>query len=140
GLTQLAGFLIAAVGFWKLGRQLGGHEAFGHQELPASTVGNLALVSIGLAGGMGPCWDAVGLLILSAAIGRLAEGVTLVIFFSVAMAAALTAVGALGWSAKASALGRQPSPRWHSGLAFVSNLALSIMGLVLFFQVLEASA
>ena len=58
---------------------------------------------------MVPCWDAVGLLVLAAALGRLAEGVGLVLAFSAGMGLVLLAVGWLAWKFKSKmvVLGRR---------------------------------
>ena len=68
---------------------------------------NRGLVGLGLAGGLVPCWDAVGLVVLAAALGRLAAGVGLVLAFSAGMAAVLVAVGWLAWKFKSVSSGSQ---------------------------------
>ena len=75
GLAQAAGFVIAAIGFWRLGRYLGGHDTHDVEEsfAPAS-LDPRGLLVLGLAGGAVPCWDAVILILLAEALGRLALG------------------------------------------------------------------
>ncbi len=75
------------------------------EQLRTGEFSNRGLVGLGLAGGLVPCWDAVGLLVLAAAVGRLAAGVGLVLAFSAGMAAVLVAVGWLAWKMKSAALG-----------------------------------
>jgi ABC-type nickel/cobalt efflux system permease component RcnA len=89
------------------------------------------LVSLGLAGGLVPCWDAVGLVVLSAALGRLAVGVLLVIAFGAGMAAVLVGVGLLAARLK-SALLSSAARSWESQLGLLSGLILAGLGLVLF--------
>ena len=113
GLARVAGFVIAAAGFWRLGRHLGGHgehELEDHATLERTSLG---LIGLGLAGGLVPCWDAVGLLVMAAALGRLAAGVGLVLAFSAGMAAVLVAVGCLAWKLKSAVVGLDRNPAWQ---------------------------
>jgi nickel/cobalt transporter (NicO) family protein len=134
GLAQTAGFVIAASGFWRLGRHLGGHgehEVDTHGPIERSSLG---LMGLGLAGGLVPCWDAVGLLVMAAALGRLAAGVGLVLAFSAGMAAVLVAVGCLAWKLKSTVVGLDRNPAWQRRLGLVCGSLLAIIGLLLFFQ------
>ncbi len=100
-IVGAAGFAIAAVGFWRLGRLVGG---FGeHDEVdatepattasPPKTTNLRGLFALGIAGGALPCWDAIGLVVWADAAGRLALGLTLLAGFSLGMAVVLVAVG-----------------------------------------------
>jgi ABC-type nickel/cobalt efflux system permease component RcnA len=134
GLAQAAGFAIAAAGCWRLGRHLGGHG-----EHPLETMGvverdNLGLLGLGLAAGLVPCWDAVSLLVLAAAVGRLAAGVGLVLAFSAGMGIVLIAVGGLAWKLKSAAIGLDWAPTWERRLGLLCGLILSTIGLWLFLQ------
>ncbi len=134
GLTQIAGFVIAAAGFWRLGRHLAG---YGEHEI--ETVGrlqkdNLGLIGLGLAGGMVPCWDAVGLLVIAAALGRLAAGVGLVIAFSAGMAAVLVVVGSLAWKLKSATVGSGRVASWQRGFGLLCGAVLAMIGVWLFVQ------
>jgi nickel/cobalt exporter len=134
GLARAAGFVIAASGFWRLGRHLGGHgehEAESHGIVDRSSLG---LLGLGLAGGLVPCWDAVGLLVMAAALGRLAAGVGLVLAFSAGMAAVLVAVGCLAWKLKSAAVGLDRNPAWQQRLGLICGALLATIGLLLFFQ------
>jgi ABC-type nickel/cobalt efflux system permease component RcnA len=91
----------------------------------------VSLVSLGLAGGLVPCWDAVGLVVLSAALGRLAVGVLLVIAFGAGMAAVLIGVGLLAARLK-SAILSSVTRSWESQLGLLSGLILAGLGLALF--------
>jgi ABC-type nickel/cobalt efflux system permease component RcnA len=134
GLAQAAGFVIAASGFWRLGRHLGGH---GEHEIEARETierSSLGLIGLGLAGGLLPCWDAVGLLVMATALGRLATGVGLVLAFSAGMAAVLVAVGSLAWKLQSAVVGLDRSPAWQRRLGLLSGTLLATIGLLLFFQ------
>ena len=73
GLTRVAGFVIAAAGFWRIGRYVGGYDEHEIVEHRTDGMSNLEVLGLGVAGGLVPCWDAVGLVVLAAALGRLAR-------------------------------------------------------------------
>ena len=133
GLTRAAGFAIAAVGLWRVGRWLGGYPEHEQEEMTAGgEMSNVAIAGLGLAGGIVPCWDAVGLLVLAAAVDRLGAGVALVLAFSAGMATVLVAVGWLVWKLKSKALDPDRASRWQRGLGLACGLLLAAMGLYLF--------
>jgi ABC-type nickel/cobalt efflux system permease component RcnA len=134
GLAQAAGFVIAASGFWRLGRHLGGHGEHEVETVGAVTRSDLGLVGLGIAGGLVPCWDAVGLLVMAAALGRLAAGVGLVLAFSAGMAAVLVAVGGIAWKVKAATIGLDGAPTWQRRLGLACGAILATIGLWLFLQ------
>ena len=86
--------MIAAIGLWRLGRQFGG---FGEHDQARKSIsinpGVRELIGLGLAGGLVPCWDAVVLVVLAEAVGRLAFGLALLTAFSAGMACVLVTVG-----------------------------------------------
>ena len=93
--------MIAAAGVWRIGRYLGGHGEHASDKIQIAEMSYVEILGLGLAGGIVPCWDAVGLLVLAAALGRLEEGVGLVLAFSAGMGLVLLAVGWLAWKFKA---------------------------------------
>ena len=66
GLTQVAGFAIAAAGLWRIGRHLAGYGEHSPEEFHRIKMSNLGIVGLGMASGLVPCWDAVGLIVLAA--------------------------------------------------------------------------
>lgn len=132
-ISRIAGFAIAAGGLWRIGRSLSGLEPDDGREGPMNrSPGMSGLVGIGLAGGIVPCWDAVGLLVLSAAVNRLDLGVLLVLAFGVGMAAVLVAVGMFAARFK-NAMSRGPaSGRFVKGLSLLSGVLLAFVGLSFF--------
>jgi ABC-type nickel/cobalt efflux system permease component RcnA len=134
GLTRIAGFVIAAAGFWRVGRYVAGLDEHDRGDLPQGAMSTRGLIGLGLAGGLVPCWDAVGLLVLTAALGRLAAGVGLVLAFSAGMAAVLVAVGCLAWKIKSAALATRGGARWQRALGLAAAIMLSAIGLYLFLQ------
>jgi len=134
GLTRIAGFVIAAAGLWRVGRHIAGFPEHVPEDVHKGAISNRGLLGLGLAGGLVPCWDAVGLLVLAAAVGRLAAGVGLVLAFSAGMAMILVAVGCLAWKVKSVALGLNRETRWQRGLGLAGGMMLSAIGLYLFLQ------
>jgi ABC-type nickel/cobalt efflux system permease component RcnA len=132
GLIQLTGFAIAAGGLWRLGRHLGewGFHSHEYQFEPGKLAPG-ALISLGVAGGLVPCWEAVSLVVLSAAIGRLGIGVLLVVAFGTGMACVLVGVGLTAVRLKSKFLSATTN-RWESHLALASAAILTTIGLVLF--------
>jgi ABC-type nickel/cobalt efflux system permease component RcnA len=131
GLTQIAGFVIAAAGLWRIGRYLGGHGEHEREDLKMAGVSNFELLSLGFAGGLVPCWDAVGLIVLAAALNRLAAGVALVLAFSAGMAGVLITVGCVAWKLKSAATGLDRNPAWQWRLGLASAVVVSALGLYL---------
>lgn len=129
GLTGFAGFVIAAIGLWRLGRTIGGHDVHGHPGLdPSRRAGSIGL---GLAVGLVPCWDAVAMLVLAAAIGRLGDGIELVLAFCLGMTAALAGMGWLAWRLGSRAVERLGG-RFARAAEGLGGLAAAAIGLVLF--------
>jgi nickel/cobalt transporter (NicO) family protein len=121
------------VGLWRLGRQLGGYPEHAEHALASGAIKNRGLIGLGLSGGVVPCWDAVALLLLAAAVGRLAAGVAMVLAFSAGMATVLVAVGLVVWKLKAAVLGAESQGRWRRPLSIASSSILAAIGMWLFF-------
>jgi nickel/cobalt transporter (NicO) family protein len=134
GLTQVAGFVIAAAGLWRIGRYLGGYGEHQFEEFRTDGMSNVEVLGLGVAGGLVPCWDAVGLVVLASALGRSAEGLALVLAFSAGMAIVLIAVGCLAWKFKSTAVGLDRAPQWQRRLGLACGVVLSTLGLYLFLQ------
>ena len=131
-LTRTAGFAIGAAGLWRIGRGLAGYSEHDDGGFTPTSTNNRGLIGLGLAGGVVPCWDAVALLLLAAAVGKLAAGVALVLAFSAGMAIVLVLVGLVAWKLKAAAFGGQAQARWTRPLAIAGGGILAAIGLYLF--------
>jgi ABC-type nickel/cobalt efflux system permease component RcnA len=150
GLAHAAGFLIAAIGLWRMGRHLAGygeHDAPGPQvkvdpdaepDPPETDAGDgspgRGLVGLGIAGGLVPCWDAVILIVLAEATGRLALGIALLVAFGMGMALVLVAVGVLAARIRRQMVGthgRREYGHWERRLGVASGLALAVIGIYL---------
>jgi nickel/cobalt transporter (NicO) family protein len=134
GLTQLAGFAIAAAGLWRIGRHLAGYGEHSPEEFHRIKMSNLGIVGLGMASGLVPCWDAVGLIVLAAALGRLATGVALVIAFSGGMAAVLVAVAWLAGKMRSATNRLDRSAIWQRRLGLTCGVVLTAIGLYLFLE------
>jgi cytochrome c biogenesis protein CcdA len=145
-LAHAAGFVIAAIGLWRIGRHLacyGEHDppAPGladepEPEPPASglRLGDRGLLGLGIAGGLVPCWDAVILIILAEATGRLLLGIALLLAFGLGMALVLVAVGVVAGRVRRHLVGdHHPDAYgpWERRLGIASGLVLAVIGLYL---------
>ncbi len=131
-LARLAGFAIAAVGCWRLGHHLAGFAADDEPDLDARPDHRArGILALGLAGGIVPCWDAVALVVLSAAIGRLALGLTLLAAFSLGMAAVLVAVGAAASKFRATFDRAESRDLWGRRFGIAGGAILAVIGLSL---------
>lgn len=130
-----AGFLIAAVGCWRLGRTLGGHGGHAHPANSGQVSGHpRGVLGLGIAGGLVPCWDGVLLIVLAAALGHLALGVLLLVAFSAGMAAVLVAIGLLAARLRTLVTTEDRPGPWERRLALLSSLALTGVGLFMLAQ------
>lgn len=133
--AKLAGFAIAAMGLWRLGRLLGGHPIAHVDAAPRGERDRSWLIA-SIAGGSIPCWEAIALLIVADALGRLPAGIFLCLAFSLGMFAVLVAVS-LG-AGTLAALGA--ASRWGSRISFGlqagSSVVIAAIGLGLYFQVI----
>jgi len=136
GLARAAGFTIAAVGLWRLGRHW---AAYGEHDEPdgagtaagTDPAGDRGLLGLGLAGGLVPCWDAILLILLAEALGRLALGLALLVAFSLGMATVLVVVGLVAGRLR-DAFGRGAAgPGWERRLGIAGGATLAAIGLTL---------
>ena len=133
GLARAAGFMIAAIGLWRLGRHLGGYgEHDLGPEVRPTDPGIRDLIGLGLAGGLVPCWDAVVLILLAEAVGRLALGLALLTAFSLGMACVLVAVGLMAAHLQSYIQSRDSEGVWVRRLGLLSASAITAIGLYLF--------
>lgn len=129
-LLQVAGFLIAMMGLWRLGRHLGSHGEH-PKDLAEFQHPVRGLFALGFAGGLVPCWDAILLLILAEAIGRLRLGLALLTAFSLGMAVVLVIVGVAAAHVRVLALSSQRASVWERRFGFASGAALTAIGLLM---------
>jgi ABC-type nickel/cobalt efflux system permease component RcnA len=131
GLARVAGFAIAAIGLWRVGRHLAGVGEHDSVEFDPCAVRSRSMVALGVAGGMVPCWDAVALIVLAETVGRLGLGLGLLVGFSAGMAIVLVAVGALAARLGGLLFTEDRENRWTHRLGIASGLALAGIGVYL---------
>jgi nickel/cobalt transporter (NicO) family protein len=134
GLAHVAGFVIAAIGLWRLGRHLAGlgeHDGGFDSDLEPARPSKRGLVGLGVAGGLVPCWDAVGLIVLAQAWGKLALGLLLLLAFSLGMALVLVLVGALAARFRRWVELLEGESTWERRLGIASGLVLTAIGIYL---------
>ena len=90
------------------------------------------LIGLGLAGGLVPCWDAVVLILLAEAVGRLALGLALLTAFSLGMACVLVTVGVMASHVRSLIKSRDSEGAWANRLGLASASAITVIGLYLF--------
>jgi ABC-type nickel/cobalt efflux system permease component RcnA len=130
-IAQVAGFMIAFIGLWRLGRHLGGHGEHGPE---VAQPGGAGIVGLGLAGGIVPCWDAVLLVLLSDALGRLTLGIALVGAFSLGMGLVLVVVGLAASRIRGALLSDRPGrSSWERRLGAISGVVLTGVGLAMLY-------
>jgi len=134
-LTYCAGFLIAALGFWRIGRHLAGyqeHETSAIEQPDHAPPNGLRnLVGLGVAGGLVPCWDAVALVVLAEALGRLGLGILLLVAFGGGMALVLALVGWAVARFRRVARNTLHHQRMEQALGIAGSLILCAMGIYL---------
>ncbi len=127
-LARAAGLIIAAAGCWRVGHHLAGFGAE-VEDHGGGRLGPARVVALGIAGGAVPCWDAVALVVVAAAIGRLGLGLALLAGFSLGMAAVLVGVGVLARRIRSSLKGSGRAGRWERRLGLAGGLLLAGVGL-----------
>jgi ABC-type nickel/cobalt efflux system permease component RcnA len=138
-LPLVAGILVVLVAIWLLLRRLGGQadhvHLFGdhhhhHAEQPSvQRVTWWALVSLGVTGGLVPCWDALTLLTFTYVMGQLWLGLPLILAFSAGLAAVLVATGILVVKLKRFATSRWGEGRIVKALPIISAVIMLLIGL-----------
>ena len=132
-LSFASGFVIAAIGAWRLGRCFRGAtdanaELVGREDSPYPSDSTQSAWAIGISAGMVPCWEAILLLLLAEAVGRLPLGVVMVAAFSAGMATILVAIGFLAtWLSRWSSRFDPPRP-WRRWLNASAAFGLVLLG------------
>jgi ABC-type nickel/cobalt efflux system permease component RcnA len=108
------------------------HDEHGHAHpIPASSksVGWWSLVVLGVTGGIVPCMDAIGMLLLAAGAGHLRLALPLLLAFSAGLAGVLILVGVAVVKAKGFAGSRWGDSRLFRMLPVASAAVVTILGL-----------
>ena len=140
-LEVCAGLLVVALGarlLWARWRTHGGHRHHhdhGHyhhdddHHLPKGDVRLADLLAMGVSGGLVPCPEALGVMLIAIGLGRIGLGLVLIVAFSLGLAAVLIAIGILLVRCK-SRLDRlgKPGSAWQRLLPLVSAVIVTVLG------------
>ena len=130
-IARGAGFAIAAVGLFRMGRHLAGIDR-GHEHRPRRLDPDPSTWTIGLAAGFVPCWDAVALVVVANSVGRLGWGLILLFAFSLGLGSVLVGVGWVAGRMQRGLASSLLSGRTRHRLGFVAGLILAVIGIGLF--------
>jgi ABC-type nickel/cobalt efflux system permease component RcnA len=132
-LAQIAGFAIAAVGVWRLGRSLGKFDDASQvaERMPLKRQG---IIALGVSGGLVPCWDAILLVLEAEFLGQLLLGLFLLSAFSLGMALVLVAIAFGSARILRIVQGRDTLGIWARRINLLSGIALAGIGLYLLFR------
>ncbi|MEZ5403070.1 MAG: sulfite exporter TauE/SafE family protein [Bryobacteraceae bacterium] len=151
-LSLLSGALVLGIGAWLLwqrtrsvtggagnhGHHHGHSHSHGHAHSHSHgdvTRGNI--LSLGISGGLVPCPEAMVVLMLSISLRRIALGLSLLVAFSLGLAAVLIAIGVamvLAGPALRKAAGESP---WTNRLPVISAAVVTVLGAVMVAQALR---
>lgn len=148
-LMMLGGLLIFLVGLWLFMQRLRGradhvhlfgddhhhHHGDGHHHHhhapavpPKTNFGWVRVILLGLGGGIIPCWDAVMMLLVAMAQGRIGLAIPLLFAFSLGLAVVLVGLGLAVLYAHRVGGAKFGDSRWFRYLPVASALLLLVMG------------
>jgi nickel/cobalt exporter len=129
-LQLFGGLLIFGIGGWLLNQRLRNRADHWHWNLPRTDKPSwLRVALLGFAGGIVPCWDAVMLLLVAIAAGKLAWALPLLFAFSVGLAGVLVLLGMTVVLATRASGRRYGESTWFRCLPVISAMALVFVGL-----------
>jgi nickel/cobalt transporter (NicO) family protein len=107
----------------------GHHHHDEHHHLPKGDVRSGDLLAMGVSGGLVPCPEALGVMLIAIGLGRIGLGLALIVAFSLGLAAVLIAIGILLVRCK-SRLDRlgKPGSAWQRLLPLVSAAVVTLLG------------
>jgi nickel/cobalt transporter (NicO) family protein len=135
-----AGLLVVALGTRLVRARWGargGHRHHDHDHhhhdddhhIPQGDVRPGDLLAMGVSGGLVPCPEALGVMLIAIGLGRIGLGLALIVAFSLGLAAVLIAIGILLVRSK-SRLDRlgKPGSSWQRLLPLVSAAVVTLLG------------
>ena len=140
-LEVCAGLLVVALGVrlvrerWRLRggahhhqRDHDHHHEHDHQHLP-KVVKPIDLLAMGVSGGLVPCPEALGVMLVAIGLDRIALGLGLIVAFSLGLAAVLIVIGILlvRFRGGLDRLGK-PGSHWQRLLPLVSAVIVTVLG------------
>jgi nickel/cobalt exporter len=154
-LEVVSGLLIVGVGGWMIGVRIrqshrqhhhgNGHDehhehaehshdhgGHGHPHMPAVNPGGRPslgqLIALGVSGGIVPCPAALAVLLAAISLGGFGRGVSLVVIFSIGMAAVLVAIGIMMVHAAKFAGRYLAESKWTRIVPIVSAIIITLIG------------
>lgn len=117
------------------------HEPGDHghvHAVPQGPVSARSLIALGVSGGLVPCPEALGVLVLAVGVGRTLLGLGMVAAFSVGLAAVLVAVAVLLVRSRSilARAGRLPAS-WTTALPLISAAVVTVLGALLVVRALS---
>jgi ABC-type nickel/cobalt efflux system permease component RcnA len=106
-----------------------GHHHDDHHHLPKGDVRPGDLLAMGVSGGLVPCPEALGVMLIAIGLGRIGLGLALIVAFSLGLALVLIALGILLVRCKSrlDRLGKPGSP-WQRLLPLFSAAVVTLLG------------
>src|ERR671920_500733 len=106
------------------------HHHDDDHHLPKGDVRPGDLLAMGVSGGLVPCPEALGVMLIAIGLGRIGLGLALIVAFSFGLAAVLIAIGILLVRCK-SRLDRlgKPGSSWQRLLPLVSATVVTLLGM-----------
>lgn len=101
-----------------------------HPQAPAHQPGKLDLLLLGISGGLVPCPAAIATLLAAIAAGRIAQGLTLVLIFSLGLGLVMMTIGAVLAHAGKLTDKLDNSPEFSRRIGIFSAVIITMLGLV----------
>ncbi|MBK5290446.1 MAG: sulfite exporter TauE/SafE family protein [Acidobacteriia bacterium] len=160
-LSLLSGAMVMGIGLWLLWqRRHGGHghdhhhhdhhhhdhnhdhhhdhhHDHDHDHDHHHKEGKASLLSLGISGGLVPCPEALVVLMLSISLRQVALGLTLLVAFSLGLAAILIGIGCAMVLAGPAVERWKPDAAWTRSLPLVSAAVVTVLGAVMVIQALR---
>jgi nickel/cobalt transporter (NicO) family protein len=106
-----------------------------HSHLPPAEGIRLSnLLALGVSGGLVPCPEALGIMVIAIGLNRILLGLGLIVSFSFGLAAVLIVIGILLVRARALVERFGVSHRWRSALPLASAVIVTVLGIGITFS------
>jgi len=142
-LGTASGLIIVVLGAWMLRNRLRGdvahthshhdhdHAGHTHSHRDEERPGRLGLISLGVSGGMVPCYDAIVVLLLAFSLNKVFLGLSLIAIFSLGLASVLIAL-AIIFAKSSSVLDKHMGEnRFVRRIPVMSACLITLLGLFL---------
>jgi ABC-type nickel/cobalt efflux system permease component RcnA len=143
-LGTASGLIIVALGAWMLYRRLRNKHALAHthhdqaahghhhhHNHDSGRPGRLGLISLGISGGMVPCYDAIVVLLLAFSLNKVLLGLSLITIFSLGLASVLIVLAVL-FAKSSSLLDKHLSEnKFVRRIPVMSAFLITVLGILL---------